>query len=92
MDRKELEVTAELASLRLEEADFAKFMQEVEQILAYFEKMEELDVDNLEPTTHALVKKNRVRKDVVREFPDNDMLLDAAPEEEDRYFLIPNVL
>lgn len=92
MDRKELEVTAELASLKLEEKDFVKFMQEVEQILAYFEKMEELDVDDLEPTTHAFVKKNRVRPDIIKDFPDNDRLLDAAPEEEDRYFLIPNVL
>ena len=54
--------------------------------------MNALDTDGLEPTTHALVKDNRVRPDTVVPSLLADALVDQAPEREDRFFVIPNVL
>jgi len=65
-------------------------------MLEYFSLMRDIDVDALEPTTHAFSKVNRLRKDseVNGERLSNmaDSLLDNAPELEDRFIVIPNVL
>jgi len=93
MKKEDLQVTAELAQLRLSEEDFEKLAGEVDTMLQYFEKMMEIDVDGLEPTTHALLKDNRVRPDVPVSNPDlADELVENAPEIEDRFICIPNVL
>ena len=92
MDNAELETTAALAQIDLGEGDLARLGEAVSQMLAYFEKMNALDTTGLEPTTHALVKDNRVRPDIVAPSDLADALVDQAPEREDRFFVIPNVL
>jgi len=93
MEKSDLTVTASLARLELDEAEAMKLGEEVSRMLSYFEKMNEVDVDGLEPTTHALQKENRLRED--RRLPNEaqpDELLECAPDLEDRFILIPNVL
>lgn len=92
MDKNELLITAQLAQIELRDGDLERLGQEVGRMLEYFEKMLEVDVTGLEPTTHALVKKNRVEPDVVKESSLADDILERAPELEDRFIAIPNVL
>ena len=92
MDIAELETTAALAQIELREGDLARLGDAVSQMLAYFETMNALDTNGLEPTTHALVKDNRVRPDAVAASDLADALVDQAPEREDRFIVIPNVL
>ncbi|AEJ62521.1 glutamyl-tRNA(Gln) amidotransferase, C subunit [Spirochaeta thermophila DSM 6578] len=92
MQRKELEITAELAALELSEEEFSRLQEEVEQMLRYFETMDELEVEDVPPTTHAFIRKNRLRKDVSIPWENRDVLLENAPEVEDRFIVIPNVL
>jgi aspartyl-tRNA(Asn)/glutamyl-tRNA(Gln) amidotransferase subunit C len=92
MDTRELETTAALAQIDLADGDLARLGDAVSQMLAYFEKMNALDTEGLDPTTHALVKDNRVRPDTPVTSELADALVDQAPEREDRFFVIPNVL
>jgi len=92
MDIAELETTAALAQIELGEGDLERLGTALSQMLAYFDTMSALDTEGLEPTTHALVKDNRVRPDAVVSAGLADDLLDQAPEREDRFFVIPNVL
>ncbi len=92
MDIGELETTAALAQIELREGDLARLGEAVSQMLAYFETMNALDTKGLEPTTHALVKDNRVRPDTAVESTLADALIEQAPEREDRFIVIPNVL
>jgi len=92
MDTRELETTAALAQIELREGDLARWGDAVSQMLAYFETMNALDTEGLEPTTHALVKDNRVRPDGVAASGLADALIEQAPEREDRFIVIPNVL
>lgn len=92
MDPKELYVTASLAQLELSEAEAQTLSAAVEEMLEYFSRMKEIDVDDLEPTSHALLTTNRVRTDKVVETSLADRLLENAPETEDRFIVIPNVL
>jgi aspartyl-tRNA(Asn)/glutamyl-tRNA(Gln) amidotransferase subunit C len=49
-------------------------------------------VGGLAPTTHALLRENRLRPDVGIDPFDSDTLLGNAPEREERFIVIPNVL
>ena len=92
MDRNELIVTAELAQLALEAREMEKLTAAVTQMLEYFSLMDSIDVSGLEPTTHALLKHNRLREDKVSGKDISDSILDSAPELEGRFIVIPNGL
>ena len=92
MDAGELTETARMARLNLSEDERERLRAAVEQMLAYFSHMKEIDVAGLEPTTHALLRENRLRQDVSADPSDPDTLLGNAPEREERFIVIPNVL
>jgi aspartyl-tRNA(Asn)/glutamyl-tRNA(Gln) amidotransferase subunit C len=92
MDASELLVTARMARLTLSGSDLEKLRVAVEQMLAHFSHMKEIDVEGLPPTTHALLRENRLRDDTVAGAVDADTLLDNSPEREERFIVIPNVL
>ena len=85
-------LTAELARLELDDAEAERLSAEAERMRELFERMSRADVEGLEPTTHALISENRTRPDRAASFEAVDRLLDASPELEDEFFLIPNVL
>ena len=93
MEAEELQTTARMARLTLSAAEEEKLRVAVERMLAYCSHMASLPVDDLEPTTHALLTKNRLRADEAPvDARPTDPLLANAPEREDRFILIPNVL
>jgi aspartyl-tRNA(Asn)/glutamyl-tRNA(Gln) amidotransferase subunit C len=92
MDATELETTARMARLTLSPDEREKLGRAVEQMLAHFSHMREIDVEGLTPTTHALLRENRLRADVESRGSAADALLRNAPEREERFIVIPNVL
>ena len=93
MDSSELDITARLALLELSDTERAQFEHEVGQLLEYFSLMDGIDVSGLEPTTHALGQGNRLRADVPADGASlADSILEQAPDLEDRFVAIPNVL
>ncbi len=92
MEAEELQTTARMARLSLSAAEEERLRQAVERMLAYCSHMASLPVDDLEPTTHALLSKNRLRPDEGPGGQSAEALLANAPEREDRFILIPNVL
>ena len=91
MNKKELETTAQLALIDVSPEELNILAEAVTEMISYFAKMKELDVDDLPPTTHALSTENRVRKDSVRQ-NNPDVILENAEDLEDRFIVIPNVL
>jgi len=92
MDIQELYITADLAHIELKEDELAALSQAVDQMVVYFEKMSEVDVSTLEPTTHSFIKDNRLRPDEIKNSGLADAMLEQAPDLEDRFICIPNVL
>ena len=92
MDAAELAMTARMARLTLSEEEREKLRVAVEQMLTHFSHMKVIDVDGLSPTTHALLRQNRLRDDVEGDPSVSDTLLGNAPEREERFIVIPNVL
>jgi aspartyl-tRNA(Asn)/glutamyl-tRNA(Gln) amidotransferase subunit C len=91
MERAELDITAQLARLELSDEETQRFEQAVVQMLEYFSKMREFDVEGLPPTAQ-MTETNRTRQDRATANEDTAVLLSNAPELEDRFIVIPNVL
>jgi aspartyl-tRNA(Asn)/glutamyl-tRNA(Gln) amidotransferase subunit C len=91
LTRKEVEHIAELAKITLTEDEKELFTEQLERILEYFRKIDELDLENVEPTTHTMDTSNVFRDDVEKESLPPEEVLANAPEKEDRYFKAPRV-
>jgi aspartyl-tRNA(Asn)/glutamyl-tRNA(Gln) amidotransferase subunit C len=61
-------------------------------ILAYMEKLNELDTSNVEPMMHALPMTNVFREDEVQPSLDREAALMNAPKTDGEYFLVPRIL
>lgn len=83
---------AELARLEFGEKELGEFTEQLGNILAYIEKLNELDTEDVEPTSHVLDIATPLREDVVEEWLSPAEALENAPEEEDGFFVVPRVI
>ncbi|WP_410512334.1 Asp-tRNA(Asn)/Glu-tRNA(Gln) amidotransferase subunit GatC [Paenibacillus sp. BR2-3] len=83
---------AKLARLQLSPEEEATLTEQMNAILQYAEKLNELDTDHVKPTTHVLQVSNVMREDVVKESLSQEAALLNAPDEEDGHFKVPAVL
>lgn len=83
---------AHLARLDLSDEEKELFQGQLKDILAYVNTLEELDVENVEPTAHAVPVQNVLRKDEEVPSLDHDLAMENAPEEKQGQFLVPRIL
>ena len=83
---------ANLARLQFSDDEEEKLVLELNRILQYMEKLNELDTDGVEPTSHVVPMVNAFRTDVAESFPHLQDLLEQAPEMQERYFRVPRIL
>ena len=60
--------------------------------LSYMELIEQANIENIEPTAHAVALSNVMRDDVPHESLSNEKALQNAPEAENGYFKVPKVI
>ncbi|SJZ33092.1 Asp-tRNA(Asn)/Glu-tRNA(Gln) amidotransferase subunit GatC [Selenihalanaerobacter shriftii] len=92
IDQATVEKVAMLARLELSTEEEEKMTDQLNDILDYADKLNELDTEGVEPTAHALPIKNVFREDVVEESLDRDIALENAPEKKDGSFKVPKVI
>ncbi len=83
---------AELARLEVTEEETEIFTEQLGNILEYIEKLNELDTDNVEPTSHVLDISTPLREDKVVKWLSIEEVLQNAPESEDNFFVVPQVI
>ena len=83
---------SELARLEFKEEELEKFTEQLGNILEYVEQLNELDTDNVEPTSHVLDISTPLREDKVVEWLSTEEVLKNAPEREDDFFVVPQVI
>ena len=92
MDADELHATARMARLTVSPEEIDALRLAVGKMLEYFTHLKSLDVESLLPTTHALPSDSGLREDRESAVVRPQSLLDNAPEREDRFIVVPNVL
>jgi len=83
---------ATLARLELDEAEVESFREDLDEILGYVEKLEQLDTTGVEPTTHAVELVMQLRGDAVEQRLTGDDVLGNAPDVADEHFRVPKVV
>jgi aspartyl-tRNA(Asn)/glutamyl-tRNA(Gln) amidotransferase subunit C len=92
ISREEVRHVANLARLELAEQEEARMTEQMNQILGYMDKLNELDTTNVPATTHAIQLQNVFRPDEVRQSLDRDQVLTNAPESDGVSFIVPKVI
>ena len=83
---------AGLARLELSEGEVEKYEAELNDVLKFMDKLNELDTQGIEPTAHVLEINNVFREDIVEESFEVEDILSNAPDREDDYFKVPSIL
>lgn len=89
---KNVEDVAKLSRLKLKEDEKQKFTHQLNAILGYIEKLNELDTSKTEPTLHVVPLQNVRRKDIVKPSVSIEDALKNAPDKERGYFKVPPII
>ena len=90
IDREQVLHVARLARLRLTEDEVERMSSELSTILDHIEKISELDLENVEPTSHVVEVENVLRADEPRESWPRERILEPAPDAADDGFRVPS--
>ncbi|MCW2997114.1 MAG: gatC [Solirubrobacterales bacterium] len=90
IDRTQVLHVARLARLQLTDQEVGRMSTELSSILGHIEKLSELDLTDVPPTTHVVAVGSALRPDVVRESLPRDIAFDQAPDVADGGFLVPS--
>ena len=92
LTREEVLHVATLARLSLSPDEIELFTRQLNDILAYVEKLQELDTAGVKPLAHVIPMFNVFRKDEVTECLEREAALDNAPAREEGTFLVPRII
>jgi aspartyl-tRNA(Asn)/glutamyl-tRNA(Gln) amidotransferase subunit C len=90
IDREQVLHVARLARLELSDDEVTKISGELSNILEHIEKIGELDLDGVPPTSHAVELANALRPDEPQPCLPRDVALAQAPDVADDGFRVPS--
>lgn len=83
---------AALARLEFTPEEEQRLIGELNRILPYMEKLNELDTDGVVPTSHGVPLDTALRPDVAESFPALGELLSQGPDMKEDYFRVPRII
>jgi aspartyl-tRNA(Asn)/glutamyl-tRNA(Gln) amidotransferase subunit C len=90
IDRDQVLHIANLARLSFSDAEVERMSAELSKVLEHVEKIGELDLEGVEPTSHVVEVENALRADEPRPCLPREVILDPAPEVIDGGFAVPS--
>jgi len=81
-----------LARLKLSDEEKELFSRQVGSIIEYIDKMNQLDIKDIEPTAHVLQVSNVFREDTSRPSLSREKALQNAPESNDNFYRVPKII
>jgi len=90
--RQVVEYVANLARLNLTEAEAEKLTGEMQDIIGYVDKLNELDTKGLTPKEHVIPIRNVFREDIAEDSYNRDDILANAPSSESGCFKVPKIV
>jgi aspartyl-tRNA(Asn)/glutamyl-tRNA(Gln) amidotransferase subunit C len=89
IDREQVLHVARLARLHLDEDEIDRMSRELSSVLDHIEKVSELDLDGVEPTSHVVKLENVLRPDEPRPSWPSERVLESAPDVARSGFRVP---
>ena len=88
----DIDYVSNLARIELSAEEKNKFQGQLGDVLKYFEKLQELDVEGVEPTAHAFPRFNVWDEDVAKEGLPSEKALMNAPKSRNEQVVVPKVV
>lgn len=90
--KETIEHVANLARLNLTDEEKSTLVSDMEQIISYVDKLNELDTSNVKPTDHVIPISNVFREDKAEPSFPREKILANAPSSEDGCFKVPKIV
>lgn len=90
IDRDEVLHVARLARLALSEEEVERMARELSAVLGHIERISELDLEGVPPTSHVIDVAGALREDEPQPSLPGDVALEQAPAVEDGGLLVPS--
>lgn len=90
--REEVEHVAHLARLNLSDDELEKMTNQLDNILSYVAKLDELETEGVEPTTHAFSISNAFRDDITGKSLSQKEALANCPVKNQEAFIVPRII
>jgi aspartyl-tRNA(Asn)/glutamyl-tRNA(Gln) amidotransferase subunit C len=92
LTREDVRQVAMLARLQLTRAEEERLTEQLDHILEYVGKLNQLDTSGIEPFTHTVGMTITMREDKVTNEPNAEVLLANAPAQENNFFQVPKII
>ena len=92
IDNEMVDRIAALAYLSFQDEEKEQIRADLEKILSFVEKLNELDTTDVEPLVYLSHSNKLLREDSLTEYIDRSDALLNAPETDGEYFLVPKVI
>jgi aspartyl-tRNA(Asn)/glutamyl-tRNA(Gln) amidotransferase subunit C len=90
--RELLDKIAHLARLEIQEDEAEKLMTDMNAIVAWIDKLKEVNTEGVEPLTSMSHELNAFREDVVQQELTREEALKNAPDHDGQHFRVPKVI
>jgi aspartyl-tRNA(Asn)/glutamyl-tRNA(Gln) amidotransferase subunit C len=90
IDREQVLHVARLARLRLTDDEIERMTGDLSSILDHIEKIGELDLEGVDPTSHVVELENVLRPDEARPSLPREVALEQAPDTDGIGFRVPS--
>jgi aspartyl-tRNA(Asn)/glutamyl-tRNA(Gln) amidotransferase subunit C len=90
IDREQVLHVARLARLKLTDEEIERMAGELSGILEHVDRISELDLEDVEPTSHVIALENVLRPDEPRPSWSRDEVLEQAPDPASGSFRVPS--
>ena len=87
-----VEKLAHLSRLQFNETEKAEIKNDLQRMIAFVEKLDELDLDGVEPLLHMSDEVNVLRDDEVKGSVSREEALKNAPLHDEQFFKVPKVI
>ena len=92
IDDETIENVGILAKLSLSDEAKEKAKEDMQKMLDYVEKLDELDTDGVEPLSHIFGDQNVFREDVVTNGDNKEAMLANAPKAKEGQYQVPKTI
>lgn len=90
IEREQVLHVARLSRLSLDEREVTEMQEDLSSILDHVDRLSEIDIEGIEPTSHVVPLENVLREDVARPSLEREVSLAQAPDSSDGAFRVPS--
>lgn len=83
---------AHLARLDINDEEADKFTSQLDDIISMAEKLDELNTENIQPTSHVFAQKNIMREDKAAEGLPLEDVMKNVPDQKDGQIKVPTII